>query len=105
MLITDQASDVSCFTIPGRLNGILEGEAGGTCTLNYIDKREEVKVGDRIVTSGLDTVYPKDLPVGVVTAVDKDVPGYFQKITVTPSADLDHMEEVLIIKTLTGVEN
>jgi len=97
MLITDPASAVSCFTADGRVPGILEGEPDGTCTLNYVDKKAEVNVGDFVVTSGLDTVYPKDLPVGVVTAVEKDAPGYFQKIIVKPSANLDRMEEALVI--------
>jgi len=98
MLITDPASAVSCFTRDGRVPGVLEGTAAGGCVLSYVDKNETVEVGDVVVTSGLDTVYPKDLPVGVVTEVDRDAPGYFQRITVKPAADLEHLEEVLVIR-------
>jgi rod shape-determining protein MreC len=97
MLITDSASAVSCFTSEGRVSGVLEGSSRGVCILNYVDKKAVVEVGDLIVTSGLDTIYPKDLPVGVVTGVVRDAPGYFQKITVRPASDLGHLEEVLVI--------
>jgi len=98
MLITNPGSSVSCMLERSRENGILTGDGSGTCTLSYVDKKSDVAEGDLVITSGLDMVYPKAMPVGVVTTVDRDAPGYFQVVRVKPTADLDHIEDLLIMK-------
>jgi hypothetical protein len=59
--------------------------------------RYRVKVGDQVVTSGQDQIFPKDLPVGVVSDV-KPGPS-FKQIRVRPSASLEKLEEVIVLLT------
>jgi len=97
MLITHPGSSVSCIIERSRDTGILVGDGTATCRLDYVDKKADVKEGDLVITSGLDRVFPKGMPVGVVTEVNPDAPGIFQEVRVTPTADLAHIEDLLIL--------
>jgi len=97
MLVTDPASSVSCVLQRSRDTGILAGNGTALCSLRYVGRDADVKVGDMVVTSGLDGVFPADLPVGRVKKVSKESSGYFLDVRVAPSADLMHLEELLVI--------
>ena len=73
-------------------SGLLEQ---GT-TLKYVKRSDDVRVGDRVVASGLDGVFPKGLPVGRVTKVSRKDRGLFLYAEVTPDADASRLEEVLV---------
>ena len=94
--INDQLSGVGASLSDTRLQGILKGAPNGTTTLQYIMSDEPVKLGEEVITSGGDRIFPKGLPVGTVAAVEqgKDL---FLNIRVTPSARLDRLEEVLVV--------
>jgi rod shape-determining protein MreC len=66
--------------------------------LKYIPYDEEVTVGDIVITSGLDALFPKGIPVGYVSRVDKKSTGLFQYIEVLPFVDTTKIEEIAIIK-------
>jgi rod shape-determining protein MreC len=61
-----------------------------------------VAVGGRVVTSGLDRVFPKDVPVGTIVDVKPGNP--FKQIHLKPAAQLDRLEEVIIVLTLRPLE-
>ncbi|HVP64099.1 MAG TPA: rod shape-determining protein MreC, partial [candidate division Zixibacteria bacterium] len=95
--ITDPTSGVGAVLTSSRLHGILKGTVGGTeSTLNNVMMDEKVNVGDELITSGGDRIFPKGLPIGKVSRVapGKDL---FLDIRVRPSAPLDQVEEVLVI--------
>ena len=98
--INDQLSGVGVMLQNTRLQGILRGAANGTTTVQYVMADERVVPGELIVTSGGDRIFPKGLPVGKVVDVapGKDL---FLNIRVQPSAQLDHMEEVLVVTNIT----
>ncbi len=82
-------------------NGI-RGIATGNGKLNEIDVSniafdDDVKVGDLLVTSGLDERFPAGYPVAVVKTITVDSTGYFARIVATPTAKLDRIREVLIL--------
>jgi rod shape-determining protein MreC len=56
-----------------------------------------VAVGDKIVTSGLDRIFPKGLPVGEVMEIADTPWEFFKDVRVKPSADFSKLEEVLIL--------
>ena len=62
------------------------------------DVDEEAGAGDNVLTSGLDGVFPKGLPVGTVTQISRQTSGLSQYVVVTPYADFEHIEEVLLLK-------
>lgn len=85
--------------VPGVVSGQISGPAGGgeDLVLKYVPLRADVKVGDLVVTSGLDRIYPKGLVVGRVRVVAPDS-GLFQDIRVEPSARFERLEEVLVVR-------
>jgi rod shape-determining protein MreC len=96
LLIVDHNSGVDAIVQRTRARGIVEGTVDGRCGLKFVKRTEDLQVGDLVVTSGLDGVFPRSLPVGTIVAVDKKGQGLFQYATVQPSVDFDHLEEVLV---------
>lgn len=95
LLINDQQSGVGAILEQSRLQGVLKGRASGELVIDKIMTDEEVKPGDRILTSGGDRIFPKGLPVGTVAKITKG-PEFLQ-ITIKPAATLTRLEEVLVI--------
>lgn len=100
-LITDENSGVSAMVQSSRAQGMLNGSADGTLTLNMVRTDQTVNVGDIVVTSGLGGVYPKGLPLGTVTAVEKYDGALYYTIDVQPFTSTESYEEVLVITSLT----
>jgi rod shape-determining protein MreC len=85
--------------VPGVVSGQVSGPGAGAedLVLEYVPERSDVAVGDVVVTSGLDRIYPKGLVVGRVRYVGKGS-GLFRDIRVEPSARFDRLEEVLVVR-------
>jgi rod shape-determining protein MreC len=98
LLITDPNSAMDVIVQRSRTQGIMEGKVEEVCVLKYVQKNEDVQVGDKVITSGLGGIFPKGLVTGTVTKVERKRPGIFQYIEVTPSVDFSRLEEVLILK-------
>ena len=98
LLIADHNSGVDALVQRTRARGIVQGTVDGSCALKYVKRTEDVHVGDDLVTSGLDGIFPKGLPIGRVTAVDKRGQGLFQSAEVVPRVDFDRLEEVLVTR-------
>ena len=96
LLINDQTSGVGAILEKSRLQGVLRGTAGGEVMLEKVMSDETVQPGEQVITSGGDQIFPKGLPVGTVTKVS---PGQelFLNIRVKPLADLNRLDEVLVI--------
>ncbi len=96
MLLTDHNSGIDAIVQRTRARGIVQGAQEEGCHMNYLKRDEDVAVGDRVVTSGLDGIFPKGLVVGEVVEVSRRHRGLLQVAVVRPSAELDRIEEVLI---------
>jgi len=101
--INDQTSGIGAILEKTRLRGILKGTPAGDTQLQYIMPDEKVEVGERVLTSGGDRIFPKGMPVGVVTEVSGG-DGMFLNIRVRPSAQLSRLEEVLVITKMAESE-
>jgi rod shape-determining protein MreC len=97
LLISDASSGVDALVQRTRVQGILSGAVDGSCTLKYIQRGDEVKVGDVVVTSGLDGIFPKGQPIGTVARVEMKDSRMFQDVEVMLSAELAKVEEVLVV--------
>jgi rod shape-determining protein MreC len=100
MLITDPNSAVDAVVQDIRVRGIIKGGtsgSGGTCSFNYVLRKHNVVVGDLVVSSGMDGVFPKGLPVGLVATIVKREAGIFQDVTITPHVDFERLEEVMVV--------
>lgn len=98
LLITDPASAIDAVIQRNRVRGVLSGKDSNGCVLKYVRGNVDVQVGDLIITSGKDGIFPKGLRLGTVQGIFKDPVDLFQKIEVKPLMRLSAMEEVLIIK-------
>src|SRR6266536_1218511 len=96
LLINDQTSGVGAILEKTRLQGILRGTPAGEIALEKVMSDEAVPVGELVLTSGGDRIFPKGLPVGRVTQVS---PGsdLFLNIRVKPAISLSRLEEVLVV--------
>ncbi|MBU2054466.1 MAG: rod shape-determining protein MreC [Proteobacteria bacterium] len=97
LLLTDAQSNIDGMIQQSRAQGILQGAGSAGCSLKYISRTEEVLEGDAVITSGLAGVFPKGLPLGVVTGASRSNGGLFQKIDVAPAVDFEKLEEVLVL--------
>jgi rod shape-determining protein MreC len=97
-LIVDRSSRVPVIVNRSRARAILEGENSGTCQLKYLDRTQDVLVGDVIITSGLAGKYPRGVEVGTVTQVIKNSYGLYQYAKVLPQASSGSFEDVLILR-------
>jgi rod shape-determining protein MreC len=100
LLVNDRESGAGVILQNSRLQGILRGTSFGELRVSDIMSDEKVEVGEQIVTSGGDRIYPKGVPVGTVTSVSPDHDNDpFLAIKVKPAADLARLEEVLVVTT------
>jgi rod shape-determining protein MreC len=93
--INDSSSGAGVILEKSRLQGILKGSPTGQTFVANIMADEKIEPGERILTSGGDRVYPKGMAVGTVSRVNPA--GTFLNVEVKPSAQLNRLEEVLVI--------
>lgn len=94
--IIERGIRVSVLLEGSRTRAVLEG-LGWSCRLLYVPKEEGVREGDRVITSGLDGVFPKGLWVGEVSRVNRSPGGLFLEVEVRPFVDFSRLEEVLVV--------
>lgn len=99
LLITDPSSAVGVTIQRTRENCILKGKAGGGCEIRYLQQDSEIQQGDTLVTSGLGGIYPKGIELARVTRVDRSSGGMFISAQAMPTADLRHLEEVMLTQS------
>jgi rod shape-determining protein MreC len=97
LLIIDRNSSVDVLVQRTRTRGIVEGDGGSRCHLQYVPRTGDIQIGDRIITSGLGGIFPKGLSMGEAVSVEKKEYGLFQQVGVRPSADFSRLEEVMVI--------
>lgn len=97
LLLTDLTSGVGAMIADSRIQSPVGGTGEPLLTMKYVGNDDEVNIGSRVVTSGMDRIFPKDLPVGTIAQVKPGTP--FKQIRVRPSANLEKLEEVIILLT------
>jgi len=95
LLITDPSSGAACTLERSRVQGILKGGKLDQCQMHYVMNEASVATGELVLTSGLDQIHPKGLPIGTVAqTADGNI---YKNITVRPTAALDRLEGVLVV--------
>lgn len=97
LLLTDASSGIDVMIQRTRARGIVAGTAENGVVLKYVKRSEDVQEGDRLITTGVDGVFPKALLAGTVIKVRKQTLGLFQTIEVLPAVQPSQIEEVLIV--------
>lgn len=105
LTIVDSRSAVAMLVERTRDNGIMRGvvtsaSENAECYVYYLPNVNSIIPGDTVITSGMDTIYPKGIPVGVVTEVSREVDSANQYVVVQPFVDFAHIEDVLILREI-----
>jgi rod shape-determining protein MreC len=102
-LLLDRDSGVAVQIERSRATGVVSGQVGAESAaktdliMKYVSALADVAVGDQVLTSGLDRIYPKGLVVGRVRAIGPSA-GLFKEVVVSPSARFDQVETVLVVR-------
>ena len=96
-VITDKHAGVGAMLQASRAMGEIRGLDNDRCELKSISTSEKVEVGESVVTTGLDRIYPKGLLVGTVESIEADPNAPWHKIVVKPAAPVDRIEHVLVL--------
>jgi rod shape-determining protein MreC len=99
LLVTDPNSGVDVLVQRTRARGIVSGSLESGTILKYVKRTEDIQEGDRLITSGVDGIFPKGLLVGTVIKVRKQSLGLFQYVEVLPAVISARAEEVLVVNT------
>ena len=98
MIINDTNSSVDVYVDGKNSRGILEGIDQTTLKLKYVLKNDEIAIGDKLITSGKDSIYPKGIPVGIIITINRNKAGIFADVDVMPFNNYKRLDEVLIVK-------
>jgi rod shape-determining protein MreC len=101
LAINDQSSGAGVILEKTRIRGILRGNAAGQPQIVGILADQRIQAGEPVLTAGGDQIFPRGLPVGTVEKVvkDPDRDGFIQVI-VKPAANLNKLDEVLVITSM-----
>ncbi len=102
LLLTDKDGGAGAMLLDTRSQGPVKGNGDPTLSMNYVATDEKVNVGDKVVTSGMDKIFPRDIPVG--TVIEAKPGTTFKQIKVKPAANLERLEEVIVLLTQDAVE-
>ncbi len=98
LLITDARHAIPVKAVRSGVRAIAVGRGPiGALDLPYLPNHVDLEVGDALVTSGLDDVFPPDLPVATVGSVNRIGEGEFAEVKATPRGRLDRIQEVLLV--------
>ena len=97
-LVTDNNCSVGALIERTRRQGVVRGSGGASVQMFDIPALADVQPGDRVLTAGIDGIFPKGIPVGTVVRAE---PGQslFKSVTVRPAVDFGTIEEVIVIHT------
>jgi rod shape-determining protein MreC len=97
-LLVDRNAAAGALIERSRAQGVVLGTGEERLRMDYVSEVADVAVGDLVVTSGIDGIYPKGFVIGTVDAVEKSGSA-FKRISVRPAIDFLSLEEVLVITT------
>ena len=99
-MLIDRNAAAGALVERSRAQGVVTGSGGDRLRLDYVSETADVVVGDLVVTSGIDGIYPKGYVIGQIETVEKSGNSY-KTITVKPAVDFTSLEEVLVVLTPT----
>lgn len=98
MLITNKESTVAALVEDVRTQGLVKREEKGKLFMDFIPRSEKLEIGERVITSGMDKIYPKGILIGKIESIDLSQNQLFQKIIISSAVDFSKLERVFIVK-------
>jgi rod shape-determining protein MreC len=95
LLLTDKDGGAGALLIESRIQSPVVGTGEPLLSMKYVANDDKVNVGEQVVTSGMDKIFPRDIPVGIVQEIKPGVP--FKTILLRPAAKLNRLEAVIVL--------
>jgi rod shape-determining protein MreC len=95
-LLVDRNAAAGAIIERSRAQGVVVGSGDDRLQMEYVSEVSDIAVGDTVVTSGIDGIYPKGFVIGQIEAVERSGGGY-KRIVVKPAVDFKSIEEVLVV--------
>ncbi len=106
LLLVDPSSRVAVVGRDNRASGVVYGNgADEPLAVKYVGVNSHMEPGEVLVTSGMDGVYPKGLPVAKVSSVKREEGTLFMVVRAEPLVDFARLEEVLLLKRASAPES
>src|SRR6202049_4001232 len=102
LLLTDKDSGIGAMLAESRIQSPIGGVGEPLLVMKYVANDDTVNIGEHVVTSGMDRIFPRDLPVGTVAQIKPGNP--FKQIRIRPAANLERLEEVIVLLSLQPLE-
>lgn len=100
LLAVDPKSSIDVLIERNKSRGLLKGTGDSSryeCKIEYLLKTDEVQIGDKVVTSGMDRQFPEGVEVGKVSKLKKREFGLFQEVWVQPTVDFSRVKDVFVM--------
>ncbi len=97
MLLLDGQSAIDGVVQRSRAQGVVRGRGGDRLVFEFVVRGDDVQVGDDILTSGLDAVFPKALRIGTVVEIEPGDSELVKTATLRPAVDFGKLEQVFVM--------
>jgi rod shape-determining protein MreC len=108
-LITDADSAVTARVQPGGATGVVEPNVGNPndLQLDFLERGSQIAEGQMVVTAGFSTgnlgsIFPPGIPIGKITKATVEEQQAYQRVHLSPFADLRDMDFVKVLTTHSG---
>ena len=106
--VVETASSVGAYTDRTGATGVVEGDlelrSGGKCRMTYIEADADIRVGDKVYTSGDGSIYPSGLLLGTISAIEADEASRTLIAEITPSVDFNMLDDLDKLAVINGYE-
>ena len=103
-LLIDRNAAAGALIERTRAVGIVVGQDDpAVFSMEYVSNQEDVAVGDRVIASGADGIFPHGFTIGTVAEVSRG-PELYKRIRVTPAVDFTRLEQVLVVMDNAGAQ-
>jgi rod shape-determining protein MreC len=97
-LLIDRNAAAGAVIERSRAQGVVIGTGADRLRMEYVAGTADVKVGDLVVTSGIDGIYPKGFVIGQIESIERGG-GSFSAVIIRPAVDFASIEDVLVVLT------
>jgi rod shape-determining protein MreC len=97
-LLIDRDAAAGAIVERSRAQGVLVGTGTERLRLDHVPGTAEIKVGDRVVTSGIEGIYPKGFAIGQIESFERRA-GEFTAVMIRPAVEFSNLEVVLVVVT------
>jgi rod shape-determining protein MreC len=102
-LLIDRDAAAGAIVERSRAQGVVTGTGTDRFRLDHIPGAADIRVGDRVVTSGIEGIYPKGFVIGQIESVNQQG-GEFTSVVVRPAVEFSSLETVLVVLTPPATE-